>query len=67
MGWGSFKPLLAEAAVSSIQPIQARYNELMKDPEELNLILREGKNKANQVAEKTLSRVHKALGLLSNK
>ena len=67
MGWGSFKPLLAEAAVSAIQPIQARYNELMKDPEELNLILREGKNKANQVAEKTLSRVHKALGLLSNK
>ena len=25
MGWGQFKPLLAEAAVSALEPIQGRY------------------------------------------
>ena len=65
MGWGKFKPLLACATVSAIEPIQKRYGELIKDPGELLRIISEGKVKAEEVAEATLRRVQNALGILS--
>ena len=39
MGWGKFKPLLAEATVAALEPIQARHRELMGDPAELDEVL----------------------------
>ena len=62
MGWGQFKPLLAEATVSALEPIQARYRELMQDPTELDQVLRTGREKAETVANATLERVRDALG-----
>ncbi|AHF64009.1 tryptophanyl-tRNA synthetase [Synechococcus sp. WH 8109] len=62
MGWGQFKPLLAEATVSALEPIQARYRELMQDPTELDQVLRTGREKAETVANDTLERVRDALG-----
>ena len=62
MGWGQFKPLLAEATVGSLEPIQARYRELMQDPTELDQVLRTGREKAETVANATLERVRDALG-----
>ena len=29
IGWGTFKPLLAEATISTLKPIQPQYKELM--------------------------------------
>tara|TARA_Y100001968_G_scaffold3728_1_gene3276 strand:- start:30055 stop:31062 length:1008 start_codon:yes stop_codon:yes gene_type:complete len=65
MGWGTFKPLLAEMMISAIEPIQNRYYELMKDPRELSSILSRGKDQANNVAMQTLKRVKDALGFLN--
>jgi len=62
MGWGQFKPLLAEATVSALEPIQARYRELMQDPSELDQVLRTGREKAETVANASLERVRDALG-----
>lgn len=62
MGWGQFKPLLAEATVSALEPIQARYRELMQDPTELDQVLSTGREKAETVANATLERVRDALG-----
>ena len=62
MGWGQFKPLLAEATVNALEPIQARYRELMRDPTELDQVLRTGREKAETVANATLERVRDALG-----
>ena len=62
MGWGQFKPLLAEAAVAALEPIQARYKALINDPEELNHVLDQGRKKAEAVANATLNRVRKSLG-----
>ena len=62
MGWGQFKPLLAEATVNALEPIQARYRELMQDPTELDQVLRTGREKAETVANATLARVRDALG-----
>ncbi len=64
MGWGTFKPLLAEATISALKPIQTQYNELINDRGELDRILLEGRANAEEVAQKTLSRLQLALGLL---
>jgi tryptophanyl-tRNA synthetase len=62
MGWGQFKPLLAETAVAALQPIQAKYDELMGDRTYLLQVLAQGKEKAQAVAAPTLSKVKTAMG-----
>lgn len=62
MGWGQFKPLLAEAAIAAIEPIQAKYREIRADADYLESILREGRDRAAASAETVLARVKTALG-----
>ena len=61
-GWGTFKKIFTEQLIESLQPIQERYQVLINDPYELKKILFEGKEKAEAVANKTLSRVKSELG-----
>ena len=65
MGWGQFKPLLADSLVSKLEPIQKNYKDLMNDPSELNRVLIKGKDNANKVAQKTLTKVRDALGFVN--
>ncbi len=65
MGWGAFKPLLAEATVEALRPLQERYAALMADPGHLEQVLREGRQRAAHVAGATLERVRRALGFLA--
>ena len=65
MNWGSFKNLLIDSAISALEPIQSRYNDLINDREELNKILKEGKDKADNIAKQNLSKVSNALGFLN--
>ncbi|MEO1402823.1 MAG: tryptophan--tRNA ligase [Cyanobacteria bacterium J06635_1] len=62
MGWGQFKPLLAETAVEALQPIQAKYTELLRDRTYLESVLKAGNEKAAVVANATLAKVKAALG-----
>jgi tryptophanyl-tRNA synthetase len=64
-GWGQFKPLLTETTIESLKPIQSKYQELMADPSYLNSVLKQGQEKAESVANQTLSKVKNALGYLS--
>lgn len=64
MGWGQFKPLLAEATVEALKPIQEKYRDIMGDRDSLDSVLREGREKAEAVANRTLGRVKDALGYL---
>ncbi len=64
MGWGSFKPLLAETLVEALRPIQERYRDLSNDPAQLERVLQQGRERANAVAEATLERTRQALGFL---
>ena len=64
MGWGQFKPLLAETAVEALQPIQEKYAELMGDRTYLEQVLAEGKEKARAVAAPTLAKVKQAMGFM---
>ncbi len=61
-GWGTFKKMFTEQLIESLKPIQERYKVLINDQYELNKILIEGKEKAEFVANKTLSRVKSELG-----
>ena len=60
--WGAFKKLITEQLIESLEPIQEKYNLLISDPYQLNNILLEGKDKAEDLANKTLKRVKSKLG-----
>ncbi|MCT8140402.1 tryptophan--tRNA ligase [Anaerobacillus sp. CMMVII] len=62
IGYGDFKQAVGEAVVSTLQPIQERYNQIV-DSKELDDILDLGAEKANQVASKTLAKAKRAMGL----
>ncbi len=62
MGWGQFKPLLAETAVTALAPIQETFHALMADRPYLDSLLKQGREKAAAVANLTLTRVKDALG-----
>ena len=64
MGWGQFKPLLIETTIEALRPIQAKYQEIMDNQDYLDGVLKDGRQKAETVANETLSRVKKAMGYL---
>ena len=65
MGWGQFKPLLAEATVAALEPIQRRYQDLMADRGQLLAVLETGRERASAVADASAQRVRAALGFLT--
>jgi tryptophanyl-tRNA synthetase len=62
--YGPLKADAGEAVVALLEPIQARYGELLGDPGELDRLLRTGAGKARAVASATLERAYAAIGLL---
>lgn len=62
LGWGQFKPLLTEAAIAHLQPIQEKYNTIMAETGSLETVLRKGSEKAEAIAGETLKAVRDALG-----
>lgn len=61
-GYGEFKQDLAQVVTKGLKPIQERYYELIES-EELDEILDQGAEKANQVATKMIRKAKKAMGL----
>ena len=64
IGWGKFKPILTEVIISSLLPIQENYNNIIKEPDYIKNILDKGATNAEEVANTTLNRVKKAIGLI---
>ncbi len=63
--YGDLKSASAQAVIAMLEPIQARYFELLNDQGELMRLLHKGNGRAKEVASKTLSRAQKAIGFLS--
>ncbi len=61
-GYGNFKKDLVEVLVTGLEPIQKRYAEI-RESEELLRVLKDGSERANAIAEKTLKRVMDHFGL----
>jgi tryptophanyl-tRNA synthetase len=62
--YGPLKSDAGEAVVALLEPIQARYAELLEDRGELARLLALGAHKARHVASATLHRSYTAIGLL---
>lgn len=62
MKWGDFKPVLAEAIVAHLEPIQKRYAEVRADEEYLRSVLKEGADAADEIAQRTLKAAKVSMG-----
>ncbi|MBU5673319.1 tryptophan--tRNA ligase [Paenibacillus brevis] len=61
--YGPFKKDLAEVVVSQLEPLQQRYHDI-RESGEIRSILRQGAEKASEMAEKTLTDVQQLMGFL---
>jgi tryptophanyl-tRNA synthetase len=62
MGWGQFKPLLTEATIAALKPIQDKYQAVINDQGYVESVMRQGKEKAEPIANHTLLKVKTAMG-----
>ena len=62
--YSDFKVDLAEIVIESLKPIQDEYAKLINDKAYLDTLLGEGAQKASYLANKTLSKVYKKIGLI---
>jgi len=64
LGWGAFKPILADAVIAHLEPIQKKYREVLSDKSTLDGVLAKGADKAKETAERTLQNCYDAMGFL---
>jgi tryptophanyl-tRNA synthetase len=62
-GYGDFKKVLGEAVVSWLTPVRSRFEEMMKDPGEVERTLAGGASKAREVATAVMAEVRTRVGL----
>ena len=62
-GYGDFKLAVGEAVANELAPIQQEYDRLLKDKEYINNCIKENDDKAAYVANKTLRKAMKKVGL----
>ncbi|MEG2014911.1 MAG: tryptophan--tRNA ligase [Clostridia bacterium] len=63
-GYGYFKEQLAESVIAVIEPIQVKQKQYLSDKGYLDKVLQEGAQKANAIAERTLSKVYRKVGFI---
>ena len=61
-GYGDFKKDLVEVTVNALAPIKERYNEI-RESQELIDALKDGAERADAIAQKTMARVRDRFGL----
>jgi tryptophanyl-tRNA synthetase len=62
-GYGEYKKLLLEAFHENFGPARKRYDELKRDPAELERILQDGAERARAEASQLMQRVRRAVGV----
>ncbi len=63
-GYGPLKGAVGEAVVAMVEPIRVKTLELLDDPAELDRLLAVGAEKAEAIADQTLTRVYSNIGFL---
>jgi len=66
-GWGKFKPALADLAVAKLAPISAEMARLMNDPAEIDRLLAQGAERAEDIAQPILRKVYDIVGLVGSR
>ncbi len=65
-GYGAFKGAVAEAVVEAIKPIRAEYDRIVKDKAYLQQIYSNGAESAHRLANRTLKKVYKKVGFITD-
>ncbi len=64
LGYGKFKEDLAEVVVEGLSPIQEKYKDLINNKDYLEKVYKEGAERAEYMANKTLRKVYKKVGFI---
>ncbi len=62
-GYGDLKNEVADACIAALAPVQAEYKRIQADKGYLEQVMQDGAQRAEKLAFKTLSKVHRKLGL----
>ena len=63
-GYGAFKAAVADAVVTTIEPVQKKYAEWMANQDHLLAVIKAGGDAAQKTAYKTLAKVYRKVGFL---
>lgn len=63
-GYGDFKVAVGEAVAEELRPIQEQFAELMKDKAQLEVLMKQGAERAAQIATRTLDKAKKKMGFV---
>ena len=63
-GYGDFKLSVGEAVADTLAPIKASYDEIIKDKKQLEVLYKEGAEKAEYIARKTYFKAMKKVGFV---
>lgn len=66
-GYGEFKIKVGEAVAETIEPIRQEKNRLLENKDYLDDVLKNGAERAERLAYRTLSKVYKKVGLVPRK
>ena len=62
--YGDFKMAVGQAVIDALTPIREKYEQLMNDKAYLNSVLKNGREKASEIASTTLSDVYEKVGFV---
>lgn len=62
-GYGRFKAEVGEAVVEELRPVREKFQELSKNKDYIDSLIRDNGEKARGLAGRTLQKVHKKIGL----
>lgn len=65
LGYGAFKPKVGEAVVEALRPLREESLRIMQDKAYLESVYKAGAEKASYVANKTMRKVKKKIGLVA--
>ena len=63
-GYGDFKTAVGTVVANELRPIREKYAELLADKEYLDAAIREGAERASAIAERTLAKAKRKMGLV---
>lgn len=62
--YSKLKPILTEAIIETLKPIQERRNKLLKDKKYIKGVLKDGAKRAKEIANKNLQEIKRLIGIL---
>ena len=63
-GYGDFKLAVAEVTADALAPVQTEYARILADKAYVDEVLKNGAERASRLANRTVSKVYRKVGLL---